>query len=757
MTQRSSAPRVRGAALLAVVLVANPGAEAQTAAPVTSGPTAAPVPPSGSTNLGEITVEAAPAANAPPQPGTAAYDTPSRAPLDATQPTSVVGQRFIQRNVVPTNNYDDIIKYSPSVQNIEPVGAGLQQNFLETIRGFTYRQFNTTFDGIVVPGTVSTFAPQTAAYFMAHDIGSVEVDRGPGTASTIGYATFGGTVSIRSKPPADTFTVEPYTTFGSYNVFLRGLQVDSGAPSALGGARGFLDLQALDADGYLTGTQTRRRNGFIKFEVPVGANTTMTFASNVDNAYTHTPIGATQQQINLYGPNYALNDNTRSQAFKGYNTDNYNTDFEYVTIKSDLGNGLKLEETPYTASYFHHGIVGLDPNGTTANLTGKYYVNGVASTLNNDVPGRAVHSNFRDYGNILRLTGDTQYGQARVGLWVDYNAANAYRTEIVLTDLDQPYAKTATGTPYDYLYKTGLTTYQPYVEFAAKPLPGLTITPGVKYTATTRDLNAQINQSTKVAADFSETYSAVQPSVDARYTITPNLSAYAQIAKGFLAPPLSALQTLTPQNLNPQQTWNYQTGATWQIPQVTLAGDLYYIDFSNRITSQNTSNGVLYFNGGGAVYQGIELEGTVRLGHGLSMYANGTINQTYYKQAPHPRLADAPEQTAAIGPLYDKDGLSFALLAKYIGLQYGQDSTTVNGVTQLVDSVPIKAYASVDFAAAYTLPILNGRHLDFKLNVYNIFDNHSLIGFSQFAGDGITPLYWTNPGRSVFLTVAASL
>src|SRR5258708_7764799 len=112
--------------------------------------------------------------------------------------------------------------------------------------------FVTAFDGIVIPGTISTFAPQTAAYFMSHDIGSVQVDRGPGSASTIGYATFGGTVSIRSKPPLDTFTVNPYATVGSFNTALRGVEVDSGAISRLGGARGFLHLEPLDSGGDLT-------------------------------------------------------------------------------------------------------------------------------------------------------------------------------------------------------------------------------------------------------------------------------------------------------------------------------------------------------------------------------------------------------------------------------------------------------------------------------------------------------------------------
>jgi len=700
------------------------------------------------TDLGEIDVRAARDIADPPAPGTAAYSAPSRAPLDAKQPTSVVGQEFISRDIIPTQNYDSIIRYTPSVQNVEPVGPGLQQNFYETIRGFTYKQYNTTFDGIVVPGTVTSFAPQSGAYFMAHDIGSVEVDRGPGTASTIGYATFGGTVSIRTKPPADTFTVNPYVSGGSYNTHLEGVQLDSGALPRLGGARGFADIEALDSDGYLTGTSTRRRNAFIKFEAPIGASNTVTFVAVGNTSFTHTPIGATIAQINLLGANYGLNNDPRSQAYSSYNVDYYSTDFEYVKINSDLGAGFKLEDTPYTASYFHHGLVGLDPNGTSANLTGTYFLNGAATRLTNEVPGRAVHSDFRDVGNILRVTKDTSLGQARVGLWLDHNSANAYRTNVLLSAGDAPYTKTATATPYDYRYRTGLTTVQPYIEFAATPLPGLVITPGLKYTSTTRDLNAPINQGTKVSAQFSKTYDALQPSIDARYTVNPSLVGYVQVAKGFLAPPLGVLQTTAPQQLNPQETTNYQVGGTWQRPGYTLSADAYWIDFSNKISSQTVNGTTLYFNGGGAVYRGIELEGTVRMLPGLSLYANGTINDASYNTTGI-RVAATPEKTAAIGPLYDKDGLSALLIAKYIGFQYGQDTP--------VNAYPIKPYATVDFAAGYTLPILNRRKLDFRLNVNNLFDNHSLTFLNQLAADGKTGLYFTNPGRSVFFSVSASL
>ena len=128
------------------------------------------------TDIGSVTTtDPTVTLNAAPASGSAGYVAPSRAPLSAAQPTSAVGPSFIQNNIAPSQNYDDIIKFTPSTQNIAPAGPGLQQNFMETIRGFQYTQFNTTFDGLVLPGTPSRFAPQTAAYFTSHDLSQVQV------------------------------------------------------------------------------------------------------------------------------------------------------------------------------------------------------------------------------------------------------------------------------------------------------------------------------------------------------------------------------------------------------------------------------------------------------------------------------------------------------------------------------------------------------------------------------------------------------
>jgi len=706
------------------------------------------------------TVRAAAPAGAPPAPGTAADIAPSRAPLDASQPTSVVGSTFIRENVTPTENYDRIIQFTPSVQNVEPVGGGLQQNYQETIRGFQYTQFNTVFDGIVLPGLPTNFAPQSESYFLAHDIGSVQVDRGPGTASTLGYATFGGTVAINSVSPSNTVRVNPYGTVGSWGTKLYGLQLDSGALASLNGARGTLDVQRVESRGAISGTTTRRLNGFVKLEAPVGDNTVVTFLGNYDRNFVHTPYGATLAEIQRFGPKYGLNNDPTSQSYRGYNYDDYTTDFEYIGVKSSFGDGWGVDNKLYTNGYYQTGRVGRDPNGTTPNLTtsarNQYFSDGQPIRLSNDVPGYSKHNDFRDYGDILRLTKETAWGQLRAGMWIDYINASNWREQVVLSRNSIQYTVGSPTAPaYARLYHTDLRTEQPYVEWALTPIPGLVVTPGLKFTATTRTLDAAINSGTRLPANFERTYSDYQPSVDARYSISKSWTVYAQTARGFLAPPINVLYTSSPANLVPQSTWNYQVGTAYQTDRFTVGADGYYIDFTNRIGSRALAAGdSTFFNSGGATYRGLEFEGTVKIAYGASLYGNYTLNSADLKKGGGP-LSVTPRTTGAAGVLYhqqhafvNNDLVYGSVIGKFVGPQYLQDTPA---------AYPIRSYSFANLALGYTLPVWNGRKLDFRVNVDNLSNNRSLIGLAGVAGDGTTPLFWTNPGRSAFFSVAASL
>lgn len=719
------------------------------------------------TDIGTVRATGGPGGGpAAPGPDSAAAVAPARPPLSAAQPTSVIGPIYIQNNTVPTQNFDSIIKFAPSVQNVEPTGAGLQQNFMETIRGFRYTQFNSTFDGLVLPGTISSFAPQTAAYFLAHDIASVSVDRGPGTASQIGYATFGGTVATTLTTPGNTFGINPYATFGSWGTNVEGLRLDSGAIPGLGGMRGLLDSAHVEGNGYLTGTSTIRNNVYAKIEAPIGDNTVITIVGMYDYARTHTPYGATIGQIDSLGANYALNQDPKSQAYSAYNTDNYYTDFDYIGIKSSFGDGWTIEDKAYTISYYHNGLSGLDPNdvtpsgtplpGSKSNLTGTYIINGVKTTVTNDVPGLAGHSDFRSVGNTFRVSKDTDYGQIRAGLWLDYNAGSSYKVNIDLSDNNASYIPNGNATPFNSLYNTTLFTVQPFIEFAWQPLPGLTITPGLKYTGVTRGLDATYFSKLGQPSDVSQTWGALLPAIDAHYQITQGWVAYAQVAEGFLAPPLNTLLVPTanvPASLKPQTTVNYQVGTTFQNDRFAGGIDMYFIKFENYIATQSNNLGTIYSNNGGAVFKGIEAEGTFKIEEGLSVYANATLNDATYTGSGIP-VALNPRRTAAAGPILQRDGFYASFLWKYIGPQYTEDGSGPNSPP----AFPIKSYTDADFALGYklVLPQLNDKALNFRLNVLNVFNNHSLIGLFGTASSGVA-LYATNPGRGVFFSVSATM
>lgn len=702
---------------------------------------------------------------AAPPSGSAAAVAPSRAPLEAAQPTSVVGKSFIDNSTIASQNYDELVKFTPSLMNIQPAGPVSQQNYGESIRGFQYNQFNTTFDNLVLPGTVSNFAPQSATYFTSHDLGSVAVDRGPGTASTIGYATFGGTLALYSKQPSDTFGAEAYSTFGSFGEQLYGIEVESGARPELNGGRGFIDLSRLQTGAYLTGVTTNRDNAFGKWEQPIGDNTLITFVGMFNDSTGDTAYGSTLAQLAKYGPDYGLNNNPKSQAYAAFNHDYYDTDFEYIRIASALGDGWNFEETPYTASYFRGGTEGTDPNGTTPNITKggtKAYVDGIRINPEDDVPGVSKHNDFRDWGSVTRVTKDTAFGQLRIGTWFDYVSNGVYRSRIDLSDGDIGYATKATGSTLSQKYHDRLVTAQPYIEFAWTPLPGLTITPGVKYTSVTRELDTGILGSTPVG-ESNATYNKAQWSVDAHYKITPYWTVYFQAAKGYLAPPLSTLETAVPSAVQPEETTNYQFGTSYQRDRLALAADAYYIPFSNYIASITEPAGTLYFDEGNALYRGIEAEGSYKIGGGLSFYGNGSLNDARFSNGVH--IYQAPQNTAAGGFIFsrnsvfkDHDTVYGSLLVKEVGKQFGANGQTSSGRPTV--SYAIQPYETLDFAIGYTFPfhgLLQGEHkVRIGLNLYNLTNDHSLIGYAGATAAGL-PLYWTDPGFSGFVSLSVSL
>ena len=676
---------------------------------------------------------------------------PTMAPLDVTQPTSLLSQYYIENNMPPSANYDDVVKIAPSVYSVSPNGPGLAENQVLSIRGFSDGFYNVTFDGIPW-GDSNDFTHHSTSYYMAHDLGEISVDRGPGTAATIGNATFGGTIGVNSKNPLADTTVNPYASFGSFNTQVIGAEFDTGSLTKYNGAAGYIDGESLSSDGYLKNMGIDRKNIFTKFAVPVGDNTVVSVVAMYNDVVQYISLGATAAQISQFGPTYALSRDPTNQNFYGYNNDHIHDDFEYIGVVSTLGGGWTLDNKAYTYAYYHVGENGTDPNGETPNGT---------TYGPNNVPGQLLINDYRSWGDTLKVKDDFGFGTVSTGIWFDrqLNLRRLTEVDFTLGGATNPAGNPGTGGIDRELHQT-LLTLQPFVQFDWKALPGLIVSPGVRYDHFERTVDAQVDVKSGYADSYSNTYSATLPSLLVHYDIAKDWAAYAQAAKGFLAPnenffnfsknsPTAISPAST--NLSPQQSWNYQIGTSWQTQPLSLSADVYYINFSNLIGSTTTGGNVVYFNQGGVIYKGIEAEATAYLGMGLSAYANGSLNSAKDKgsdvQNPGQWIANAPKSTAALGIIYNHAEWYASLLDKYVGSRYGD----------VGQAIPLSAYSSLDGALGYTVGD-NGpswfRKASLKLAFNNLVDSHKIYALAGYTAAAGTPLYWTIPGRSVFATVS---
>ncbi|MDE2183683.1 MAG: TonB-dependent receptor [Alphaproteobacteria bacterium] len=690
---------------------------------------------------------------------TAAAVAPTSAPLDAVEPTSVISQDFIEKNLPLSTNYDEAIKFSPSVFDTAPNGPGLAESQNISIRGFQDGQFNVTFDGIPW-GDSNDFTHHTTSYFMAHDLGAISVDRGPGTAATIGDATFGGSIYILSKAPADDMTVNPYVSYGSYDTLNYGLELDSGTIDSTGGTRITLDAQGLQSSGYLTNEGQNRKNVFFKVVQPLGENTTLAFVAMYNHIHQHISLGATASQIAQFGPDYGLSKDPTNQNYFGYNYDSIATDFEYFDLASQFGDGWSLDTKLYTYAYYHAGYNGEDPNGGPNGYPNVVSFDGVTEVPG--VPGQVLQNSYRSFGTITRLSKKVMFGEIKAGFWYDQQFNARHLVEVDMSDNLAPNLDPLTGAAYgplgsqnqfgiDRQLTQTLQTAQPYVQVDWQPIDALTLSPGVRYSYFVRDVHALVNVKTGAPQDYRQSFGSLLPSFEAHYMISDGWSAYAQAARGFLAPNENYFNRNDPgsSHFSPETTWNYQAGTSYQMSNLLLSGDVYYIDFTNFIQATHVGGNTIFTNLGGVTYKGVEGEATYMLGEGFSIYANGSLNSAK-QNGGGGWISNTPEDTWSLGGIYSNDGLYGSIIGKYVGARVGDG---------------LDPFFTVDMSVGYNLANLTDAVKDswLEVKVNNLTDvtkvvniAGSTVGNPNIANSSEN-LYWTQPGRSVFVSLSIKM
>lgn len=728
----------------------------------------------------------------------AAQNAPMDARLDARSARTEISSHFIENYTTPTADNTEMIFFAPGTFSVNPNGSGLgdSKNFF---RGFSDGNYDITFDGIPYEDTNSP-THHSWAFFPAPFIGSVDFDRSPGSASTVGPTPFGGSINMLSKTLRQDPDITGSVSYGSWNTILSDVQINSGALGANKKTHFLADFNHLTSDGFQTWNAQMRSAGDIKVEYRFNDEKILTGYSGVGLLDTNTPNtkGPTRAQYQTQY-NYLLQytDPTRTD-YAAYNFYHIPSDFEYVGFIMPLGKGWHVDTKQYTYSYYNQQNYA---SGSAAITNANCEPNGVVAKS----CGVDKLNSYRKYGDITTVSQVSKYGIFRTGLW--YEWATTSRHQIP----QNPITGHDNALP-NFNEKFYTNSYQPFGEYEWHPNLKLTVTGGAKFSRYTFDLQQFSDNggvigtlpAGQTAVYHSATFNTVLPSADVNYRFRENWSAYAQFGTGSLIPPSSVFDVpnvvsgvlVNPVTVLPKQTkaWTYQAGSVYKARRFTLDGDYYYVIFGNGYTASpdpNAAGANEYQSSGNSTTKGFEGEANISLTHGFQVYLNGTVGSAKYtsstiltgtstgnKYYVNPNngawLASTPANTETWGLTYMSRGFDLGFLTKRIGPMWNDNKATVklnytdgtvSGNTSITASqvVPIDPFTLSNLFVNYNIKRIP--HLEqskLRLSFNNLFNAQGITGltagtagttFTPAANDTLTLL----PGRSITVSFQLGL
>lgn len=681
--------------------------------------------------------------------GAAATTAPSQNTLEARSAQSAVSDAYIRNFTSPIADYTQVIASTPGTFSYSPNGVGLGDTKI-TLRGLSDSFMVYTFDGIPFNDT-NGVSHHSWAFFPSQFLGGVVVDRGPGTAATIGQATFGGSAALQSRSLGSAQRTSLSATVGTWSTQVLGLEHETGAMGADGQSRLLFNVQGMKSDGYQTFNQQDRQTISGKFQTALGRDTTLTLFGSYLNLSNNTPNtkGVSRANHDAGNDRVLLSGDPARADYFGYNFYHLYTDFVYAGIDSDLGGGWKLEDKVYTYQYHNKQ----NYNGATISSSS------AVDKLNSYVTS----------GNLLRVSQDSAAGTLRLGVWFD--RADSFRYQIPSdprTWVDQ------SAPNFSETYIT--TTWQPYVEYEWRLTEVFKVTAGLKYASYQQDfvhlqdnggavgtLGGTFNKATGTitggAASLANSvrYTDALPSLDLHYLLAPNWSLYLQAAMGDEIPSTSVFDVKNARvSPTPKATRakTIQLGTVWSSPQASISADVYRSRLEGAYTAlpPDAAGNVGYVLSGTQVNQGLELEGNIALGGGLGLYASGTVGSLKYANGQW--VAGAPRDTQTLGLSYQQGPWAMNLSVNRVGKMFNDAKDGTHEAFVIDPVVLTNLYVNHTVALHSTLV----KRLKLQWGVNNLMNRHSIVGIaspvagSNSAKPNVADLLTVLPARSMSLT-----
>jgi iron complex outermembrane receptor protein len=670
----------------------------------------------------------------------AAVAAPSQGSLTARSAESLISNEYIRNYTSPFSDYSQVVQMAPGTFSVSANGPGLSDT-KTFFRGFPDGFYSMTFDGIPFNDTNDP-THHSWVFFPAQTIGSTVFERSPGSAASIGPSTFGGSINLISQPLPTQQTLSGTASYGSFNTRLYDAQFDSGQLGANGKSRLLIEGHQTQSDGYQTFNDIKVNAFSAKYQYTANDHTVLSAFSSIEDMHSNTPNqkGATRAQIAQFGDNFLLTNDPASALYFGYNFYHVPTHFEYIGLKTTLGNGWSIDDKAYTMRYHNQQNYN---SVTTINATS------AVDKLNA----------YWKVGNFLPISYVSTHGIFRTGLWTEYASTNRYQIP------SDPRTWVDSALP-NFHESFGTTSLQPFAEYGLKVGSSLTITPGIKLAYYKQDFTQFADNGKTVGSlngadsiQHAVEYHSWLPSIDAHYLIAPSWSVYGQYGKGQNIPPTSifdvkgALVATLPK---PVLSDTFQAGTVWKSSRATLDVDAYHIVLQNAYsaTFDPVANDTLYFLTANTVSKGVESESTILLGGGLALYLNGTLGQASYEDTGL-WVQNTPSDTETVGGTYNRGSWNMGLFSKRVGKMYNDNGSTHQAIP--IDPFEI-TNAFVNYTVGGSSFLANSR---IRVAVNNLADSHAITAVSAAstatsapaAGDVLTLM----GGRSVSVSLTVGV
>jgi iron complex outermembrane receptor protein len=379
-------------------------------------------------------------------------------------------------------------------------------------------------------------------------------------------------------------------------------------------------------------------------------------------------------------------------------------------------------------------------------------------------------NSFQTFGNISRLTLDTDLGQFRTGLWLQHSSTR--RRQYKMDVGSNTYADLTVVSNIKTDQQFFQNTVQPYAEFEFKVNDKLKITPGLKYNIYQIDMNqfpsAKSCAATNVSGcssqvNSSATYNDLLPSLEARYFLEKNWNVYGQYAKGDVIPSSSVFDVkggtvTTPPP--PVRTNTVQFGTVYQTPTFMFDFDVYYTSAdSSYVKASDGSGGFQYVPSDAVIYKGIEAQANYVLGGGFNLYGNASLLRANYDNAAGLSAASVPNDIETIALMYKKNEINTSIIFKRIGSQWVDSADASTHQFYQLDPIYL---TSLNFNYTFNNVSPYVKNVKFKAGIDNLFDKRYIFAYTPGSttvgsapGTTTTDTVQLNSGRAVFAGVEA--